>query len=370
MVYYPIEESLRHLFSEATELHMAAYFGDTLRARKLLHDGADVNSVDKNGSTPLHLASMMVYYQTVTIKAILEYKPQINLQDNYNQTPLNILVARARYNIRLLKLYLKGGADPNVADIYGHTSLHHMVMFPLANKAVWLRCIKSMISHEADVNSTDVKGNTALHIATKRGSVKVVDLLLEHHANINMKNLENFTPIEIAFTRKAPGVLKSLGKHLLVQYSLNMEVNKEPVKTILEMERFKEFWKKCNDELDQLKSDKIGETEYSYFHMMTLPTNRMSKIFCNEDTATAVIYYKTKRFKIYGRHLYNCLTKAMIRNYSVTIGTQFFKHKWPWMPEIIIDKITSFLSNEELDNLAKVVKMDTSHLTLMAALKI
>ena len=53
-------------------------------------------------------------------------------------------------------------------------------------------------SNMYDVNCTDDKQRTCLHIASAKGNVEIIRLLLEHGANPNIRDCVNNLPIHLA----------------------------------------------------------------------------------------------------------------------------------------------------------------------------
>ena len=68
----------------ATPLHLAAYYGRTDAARKLIELGANVNSIDINGQTPLHIA---VFQGQLSIISLLRNsKADLTVRDKLGNT--------------------------------------------------------------------------------------------------------------------------------------------------------------------------------------------------------------------------------------------------------------------------------------------
>ncbi len=60
-------------------------------------------------------------------------------------------------------------------------------------------CIRDMLdSNSYDVNCCDDKQRTCLHIASSRGNLEIVHLLLEYGANPNLRDCVNNLPIHLA----------------------------------------------------------------------------------------------------------------------------------------------------------------------------
>jgi len=71
---------------------------------------------------------------------------------------------------------------------------------------------------------------TPLHIASRKGYVEVVKLLLAHHAiDVNMKNIQGQTPFELACANGHVGVVKVLLKDPRVDISQDDDHGRTPL---------------------------------------------------------------------------------------------------------------------------------------------
>lgn len=69
-----------------TALHAAAWRGDVTEIRRLIANGADVNSASNFGTTPLHSAA--VNNQLQAVKALMEQGARVDAKDSLGRTPL------------------------------------------------------------------------------------------------------------------------------------------------------------------------------------------------------------------------------------------------------------------------------------------
>lgn len=139
-----------------TLLGLATLYGHTSTAKLLLEQGADFESRNHQGQTPLHIAAQCGYSELVT-------------------------------------LLLLHGADPNAIDIDGWSPL-------------WAACfqghlenVKALLANGADVELATAKGNsTPLRAACLKGSLDVVKLLLAHGANYTTSGYDGSLPFHTA----------------------------------------------------------------------------------------------------------------------------------------------------------------------------
>lgn len=80
--------------------------------RGLLADGASVDVVDEDGSTPLHLAVASENCTIENVERLLAYGTDVNAVDDSGGTVLEI-VASKRSREEIAELLLAHGADPN-----------------------------------------------------------------------------------------------------------------------------------------------------------------------------------------------------------------------------------------------------------------
>ncbi|XP_062614977.1 ankyrin-3-like [Saccostrea cucullata] len=109
----------------------------------LLKNNADINLVDKDGRTSLHMACF-------------------------------------NGNLKVLKLLIHYGANVNIADRTGSTALH------IAAQNQDIDILPCLISNGGNVNLQDQKGLTPLHISCYNGDINIVQKLLESDADVKM----------------------------------------------------------------------------------------------------------------------------------------------------------------------------------------
>ena len=165
---------------DSTSLHMASYGGDLKLARLLLDNGANVNAVDHNGSTPLHEASwckVCSEEEAVDVaRLLLQRGGNVNAQDKKQSTPLHI--AAYRGSLEIARLLLDHGAKVDTMDVKGNTPLHDISTGKYWDTEVDIA--RLLLEHGADVNAKSRSGESPLDMASQTGRDDVAKFLLEH----------------------------------------------------------------------------------------------------------------------------------------------------------------------------------------------
>jgi len=205
-------------------LHMAAWKGHIEIAQMLLeHDGTTkvfINAPNKNGQTPLHLATQHNRHNIVDL--LLKFGADPNAKDNDDMTPLfftsqstrsravvKLLLARgARVDVRNknrqtplhvasqhvnhnnMELLLKSGAVVDEQDNDKMTPLLLASQSPRSGSAAWL-----LLNNGASVKVQNSHGQTPLHLASENNFPDVVELMLQLGAEVNARDNDDMTPL-------------------------------------------------------------------------------------------------------------------------------------------------------------------------------
>lgn len=152
----------------AGPLHDAASAGDVTAVKSLLDAGADRDSKDKNGETPLNLA-------------ILAGHDDVAL------------------------MLLEAGASVEARNRGGFTPLHAAAYAGAPDIAA------ALLDRGADVNDRRNKaGVTPLSVAAEQGNAEVAKVLLDHGAGIEVAEQNGYTPLTRALWRNQDKVIALL----------------------------------------------------------------------------------------------------------------------------------------------------------------
>src|SRR5262245_43385315 len=136
-----------------TQLIAAAERGDTATVRRLLQEGANVNTRDERGRTPVMAATHGDRVDTVA--ALIQAGADVNIRDHRLDNPF--LYAGAEGLLDILKLTIAAGADTKLTNRFGGTAL-----IPAAERG-HVAVVEELLTHsDVDVNHINNLGWTAL----------------------------------------------------------------------------------------------------------------------------------------------------------------------------------------------------------------
>ena len=187
------------------EILEAAAQGNLAEIEKLLNQGADVNTHDTNGITPLMLASAEGYREIVVL--LLEKGADAAIVNNHGETALSVASEETirmllrqqnspRQNISIddlcyaarmgdldaVKNQIKGGISINSR---GRERITALIEASLEGR---LEIVTFLLEKGAEVDAQTDYGATALMAASREGHLEIVQALLQKGARSNIKN--------------------------------------------------------------------------------------------------------------------------------------------------------------------------------------
>jgi len=203
-------------------------------AKFLLDRGADPNTVDAYGRTPLYAIvdirnedwSALPNRKTddplpnlEVLKQLLDRGAKLNAaltrplpgrsgmdsgdtSLNAGSTPL--MRAARSADTTVMRMLLEKGADPKLSTSDGNNALMFAAgigwrdKYTRGTEAEALEALKIMVGTGLDVRAANNRGETPLHGAADRGADQIVQYLIDHGADVNAKNKRGYTPLDAA----------------------------------------------------------------------------------------------------------------------------------------------------------------------------
>lgn len=141
-------------------------------AALLIANGADVNLNPNGAGTPLCIANSQEASQAVELARLyLDHGAQVDTPDRFGDTPLHQATRAA--NSALTTLYIDRGAKINQPNHAGETPLHYATV--AGNPAF----ITMLLERGANLEARTKRGGTLLHVAASHNNVPVMTFLLK-----------------------------------------------------------------------------------------------------------------------------------------------------------------------------------------------
>ena len=158
-------------------------------AEALLLDGADVNTRQADGATPLHWATH--WDQVNLAKQLLEAGANVNVSNELGVAPISIACRNG--SNEMVSLLLTNGADSQTREPSGETSLMS------CSRTGSTSAVLKLLDAGANPNEKDLEsGQTALMWAASAKKIDVASALIDAGANVNTQSLGEFTPLMFA----------------------------------------------------------------------------------------------------------------------------------------------------------------------------
>ncbi|CAG2196431.1 Ankyrin repeat domain-containing protein 7,Ankyrin repeat domain-containing protein 26 [Mytilus edulis] len=180
------------------KLHKAVWNDDLVKVKSLVKK--DVNGLDKENRTPLHLAC--VKGNKPVVQELLEWHAKPNIGDNEGKTPLLKAVECKKEDC--VMLLLQHTADVDTRDRLGDTAVH------VAVKNSFTNILRLLIKSGADINIRNKNGFAPLHLAVKNKKDEVTKILLQNRADFDVMDADGRTPLMYACYEGAITQVKDL----------------------------------------------------------------------------------------------------------------------------------------------------------------
>jgi len=191
----------------STKLHQASIDGEINTIKKLLAQGVNIETRDKDGDTALLKAIRKDRIKI--IKFLIETGANIEARGRDNDAALNRL-AQSRNPIgvqapEIAKLLLANGANIEAKNDHGNT-----VLLESTSHLAHVDLVKTLLNHGADIEAKDKYRKTSLINAATFGNTELVKLLLSKGARLDAKDMSGTSALSYAVTRGHMDVVKLL----------------------------------------------------------------------------------------------------------------------------------------------------------------
>jgi Notch-like protein len=172
-----------------TPLHMAARYSRADAAKRLLEAGANPNTEDLKGRTPLHAA--IAADARGVFEILLRHRAtNLNAQDELGFTPLILAVKNSVED--MIEELIRAEANLDIQDAKGKTALHW------AASVNNVSAINHLLNAGANKDAQDNLEQTPLFLAARDGAAQAVKLLLSKGANRDITDHMDKLPRDIA----------------------------------------------------------------------------------------------------------------------------------------------------------------------------
>ncbi|XP_077373590.1 uncharacterized protein LOC144016389 isoform X2 [Festucalex cinctus] len=169
----------------------------------------DVNQVDKQNRTALHLACACGNVEVVIF--LLRNNAQVNLCDNQKKSAL-IQAVQEKHDT-CANILLENKADPNLVDTDGNTALH------LASSIPSISTVVLLVKHGANIDAKNLEGMSPLCVAVQGDHIEVAEFLLKNGANVDVFDRYQRSPFMMAAGKGHFNMVR-----LLLQFKVNIEL--------------------------------------------------------------------------------------------------------------------------------------------------
>jgi len=199
---YPKDVNSQSFDDASTPLHLTSRTrrGHVDVARMLVERGAALSAQDKDGRTPLQLASSKGHVDVA--RMLVERGADVSTQAKDGWTPLHW--ASSKGHVDVARILVERGAGVSAQAKDGWTPLHW------ASKKGYVDIARMLVERGADVSVQDKDGWTPLHCASSDGHVDVTQMLAEHGADVSAQAKDGLPPLYWASDKGHVDVVRTL----------------------------------------------------------------------------------------------------------------------------------------------------------------
>jgi ankyrin repeat protein len=145
--------------NKISELLSAVMSGSLVDVRKAIAQGEQVDSLDRDGRTPLFQA--VVDGHMAIVAELIASGANVNAKGKHLETPLHFAAAR-QYRVEIAALLLNAGAQVDAQDVHGNTPLFRAVYDCKGSGDM----IRLLLAHSADKHLKNKHGVSPASLAS------------------------------------------------------------------------------------------------------------------------------------------------------------------------------------------------------------
>jgi len=169
----------------ASALHQAVNDINEEKVHALIEKGLDVNALDEEGKTALHIASPIGRYSLV--KYLVEHGAKVHIKDKQHKTALVYAIEKNRIKVIIYLSKIANEQEEKEEDdglfVAAKNGNMDFVAYELSR---------------SDINRVNKDGKTALHIAAEAGQFEIVAFLLNLGADRKLLDYDGRTALNYA----------------------------------------------------------------------------------------------------------------------------------------------------------------------------
>ncbi|KAL3285379.1 hypothetical protein HHI36_019485 [Cryptolaemus montrouzieri] len=328
----------------------------------LIDHNVDVTIADNNRSTPLHHA--VAHNWVDMVKLLLKRGANINATEKGGISALHLVSSNPAY-VQCLNTLLKHNANPNLRDIFGNTPLHQVCQL------IYEENVRAILDHGGNPNAGNNKGEVPLHRALEVGHKKTIITLLEYGTDVNTRTPEG-TLIEKAIqcVNRSMGIEQTrahryeivllIARFIIVRQVMNLYVHPDCLPSLNYndlKDQFDQIRKQCEEEYEKIKINKVGDSDVTYYTLMTAPTRTL--LLYSRNPSIYEIMRKEiymKRYPMFGNMIRSNFRVALQKREMYLKAFKIFNSIFgglPKLPCICIDLISSFFTEKEIKALVE-----------------
>ncbi|QOV90790.1 ankyrin repeat domain-containing protein [Humisphaera borealis] len=206
-----------------TPLMVACSFGNSPVVKLLLSKGADPRRENRTGATALHAAAGGLITSDECVRQLLHAGVDVDAKSSMGQSPL--MLAALHDRLGAVALLIDKGADFTARDSRGRNALWY------AAGGGEGQSVRLLVALGLSVSDVDMAGNTPLHDAVAAESERSVAVLLAAGADAERANLDGLTPLNMATRSGNLVMIRSLTGHKVPDFHRWAEPTSSPTWT-------------------------------------------------------------------------------------------------------------------------------------------